>query len=78
MLIFVFFSLYYDVKHHIYSQGNETLINCCLLTFRSASVYQPEVAEAMLFMWLSRQTSLKKFGKTFARKSEFKKSKNMI
>jgi len=27
--IFAFFSLYYTVKHHVYGEGNETLINRC-------------------------------------------------
>jgi len=76
----VFFSLYYAVKHHIYSHGNETLINYCLLTFCSARVL-PEIAEALhgghVVYLIEHTDQFQQFGKTLARKYEFKNLKNL-
>jgi len=62
----VFFNLCHAVKHHIYSQGNESLINCRLL--------KSITGNSGRLVYVIEQTDLfQKFGKTMAQKYEFVK-----
>jgi len=78
-LIFTFFSLCYAAKHHIHSQGNETLIICCLLNFllSKSTTGNSRSMAAMLFMWLSRQNSFKNLVKSWHENKKLKKNKKI-